>query len=123
MSQVTTVLRMVSFSGETADRWLSVTNRERTFTKIASDKLYETETAIHDCNVETDLQRLSRNHQDFLREFYGPGMEMQMKSVNFIVHKQNLVVIWKILFKISSIAPPRLAHGLKHFLRNRLPIF
>lgn len=42
-------------------------------------------------DLETDFQRLSQNHQDFLREFYGPGMEMQMKSVDFIVYKQNLV--------------------------------
>ena len=42
-------------------------------------------------DLETDFQRLSQNHQDFLREFYGPGMEMQMKSVDFILYKQNLV--------------------------------
>lgn len=42
-------------------------------------------------DIQEDFQRLSQNHQDFLREFYGPGMEMQMKSVDFIVYKQNLV--------------------------------
>ena len=42
-------------------------------------------------DLETDFQRLSQNHQDFLREFYGPGTEMQMKSVDFILYKQNLV--------------------------------
>ncbi len=42
-------------------------------------------------DLQEDFQRLSQNHQDFLREFYGPGMEMQMKSVDFIVYKQNLV--------------------------------
>ena len=48
---------------------------------------------IHDWwqDLQDDFQRLSQNHQDFLREFYGPGMEMQMKSVDFIVYKQNLV--------------------------------
>lgn len=42
-------------------------------------------------DIQEDFQRLSQSHQDFLREFYGPGMEMQMKSVDFIVYKQNLV--------------------------------
>ena len=42
-------------------------------------------------DLQEDFQRLSQSHQDFLREFYGPGMEMQMKSVDFIVYKQNLV--------------------------------
>lgn len=42
-------------------------------------------------DLQEDFQRLSQNHQDYLREFYGPGMEMQMKSVDFILYKQNLV--------------------------------
>ena len=42
-------------------------------------------------DLQDDFRRLSQNHQDFLREFYGPGMELQMKSVDFIVYKQNLV--------------------------------
>ena len=42
-------------------------------------------------DLQEDFQRLSQNHQDFLREFYGPGMEMQMKSVDFICYKQNSV--------------------------------
>lgn len=42
-------------------------------------------------DLQEDFQRLSQNHQDFLREFYGPGMELQMNSVDFIVYKQNLV--------------------------------
>lgn len=41
--------------------------------------------------LQEDFQRLSQNHQDFLRELYGPGMEMQIKSMDFIVYKQNLV--------------------------------
>ena len=42
-------------------------------------------------DLQEDFQRLSQNHQDYLREFYGPSMEMQMKSMDFIVYKQNLV--------------------------------
>lgn len=42
-------------------------------------------------DLQEDFQRLSQNHQDYLRNFYGPGMEMQMKSVDFIVYKQHLV--------------------------------
>lgn len=42
-------------------------------------------------DLQEDFQRLSQNHQDYLREFYGPGMEMQMKSVDFIAYKQHLV--------------------------------
>ncbi len=42
-------------------------------------------------DIQEDFQRLSQNHQDFLRNFYGPGMEMQMKPVDFVIYKQNLV--------------------------------
>ena len=42
-------------------------------------------------DLQEDFQRLSQSHQDYLREFYGPGMEMQMKAVEFITYKQNLV--------------------------------
>lgn len=42
-------------------------------------------------DLQEDFQRLSQDHQDYLREFYGPGMEMQMKSVDFILYKQHLV--------------------------------
>ena len=42
-------------------------------------------------DLQEDFQRLSKNHQDYLREFYGPGMEMQMKSVDFILYKQHLI--------------------------------
>ena len=42
-------------------------------------------------DLQEDFKRLSQNHQDYLREFYGPGMEMQMKSVDFILYKQHLV--------------------------------
>lgn len=42
-------------------------------------------------DLQEDFQRLSQNHQDYLREFYGPGMEIQMKSVDFILYKQHLV--------------------------------
>ena len=42
-------------------------------------------------DLQEDFQRLSQNHQDYLREFYGPGMEMQMKSVDFILYKQHLI--------------------------------
>lgn len=42
-------------------------------------------------DLQGDFQRLSKNHQDYLREFYGPGMEMQMKSGDFILYKQHLI--------------------------------
>lgn len=42
-------------------------------------------------DLQEDFKRLSQNHQDYLREFYGPRMEMQMKSVDFILYKQHLV--------------------------------
>ncbi len=42
-------------------------------------------------DLQEDFQRLSQNHQDYLREFYGPGVEMQMKPVEFVAYKQHLV--------------------------------
>lgn len=42
-------------------------------------------------DIKHDFDRLSQNHQDYLREFYGPGAERHMKSIDFIAHKQNLI--------------------------------
>lgn len=65
--------------------------REYLYTAERLDELSLRE--VHDWwqDLEEDFQRLSQNHQDYLREFYGPGMEMQMKSVDFIFYKQHLV--------------------------------
>ncbi|MEG2251593.1 MAG: TIGR02677 family protein, partial [Clostridia bacterium] len=42
-------------------------------------------------DLQEDFKRLNQNHQDYLREFYGPGAEKQMKTAAFIAHKQQLV--------------------------------
>lgn len=42
-------------------------------------------------DLQEDFQRLSRNHQDYLSQFYGPAAEKQMRSVDFIVYKQQLI--------------------------------
>ena len=42
-------------------------------------------------DLQEDFNRLSQNHQDYLREFYGPSAERLMKSSAFIAHKQHLV--------------------------------
>lgn len=42
-------------------------------------------------DLQEDFNRLSESHQDYLREFYGPSAEKQMKSSAFIAHKQHLV--------------------------------
>lgn len=85
-------------------------------------------------DLETDFQRLSQNHQDFLREFYGPGMEMQMKSVDFIVYKQNLVRYLEdfiqdlqhsaaqIGAQLEQFSPARVAHILELVQRSELEI-
>ncbi|MFR3921517.1 MAG: DUF2397 family protein [Dysosmobacter welbionis] len=40
---------------------------------------------------QEDFRRLRQNHQDYLREFYGPNAEKQMKSAEFIAYKQHLI--------------------------------
>lgn len=42
-------------------------------------------------DLQEDFSRLSQNHQDYLREFYGPTAEKNMKSSAFIAHKQHLI--------------------------------
>lgn len=42
-------------------------------------------------DLQDDFRRLSREHQDYLREFYASGAEKRMKAVDFVVYKQNLV--------------------------------
>ena len=41
--------------------------------------------------LQEDFRRLRQNHQDYLREFYGPSAEKQMKSADFIAYKQHLI--------------------------------
>ena len=41
--------------------------------------------------LQEDFRRLRQNHQDYLREFYGPGAERQMKSAQFIAYKNHLI--------------------------------
>lgn len=91
---------------------------------------------IHDWwqDLQIDFQRLSQNHQDFLREFYGPGMEMQMKSVDFIVYKQNLVRYLEdfiqdlqhsaaqIGAQLERFSPERVAHILELVRQSELDI-
>ena len=85
-------------------------------------------------DLQEDFQRLSQNHQDFLREFYGPGMEMQMRSVDFIVYKQNLVRYLEdfiqdlqhsaaqIGAQLEKISPEQTAHILDLVQRSELEI-
>ena len=85
-------------------------------------------------DLQEDFQRLSQNHQDFLREFYGPGMEMQMKSVDFIVYKQNLVRLLEdfiqdlqrsaaqIGAQLERISQDKVAHSLELVQRSELEI-
>lgn len=42
-------------------------------------------------DLQEDFQRLSRNHQDYLSQFYGPAAEKQMRSLDFISFKQQLI--------------------------------
>ena len=42
-------------------------------------------------DLQDDFQRLRQNHQDYLREFYGPNAEKRMKSADFIAYKQQLI--------------------------------
>jgi len=42
-------------------------------------------------DLQEDFKRLRQSHQDYLREFYGPGTEKNMKSTAFIIHKQHLI--------------------------------
>ena len=41
--------------------------------------------------LQEDFRRLRQNHQDYLREFYGPSAEKQMRSAEFIAYKQHLI--------------------------------
>ena len=41
--------------------------------------------------LQEDFRRLRQNHQDYLREFYGSGVEKQMTPTEFVAYKQHLV--------------------------------
>ena len=85
-------------------------------------------------DLQEDFQRLSQNHQDYLREFYGPGMEMQMKSVDFIAYKQHLVHYLEdfiqdlqrsaaqIGAQVDRFSPEQTAHILELVQRSELEI-
>lgn len=42
-------------------------------------------------DIQGDFQRLSQNYQDYLREFYGPGMEKRMNAEEFVAYKHHLI--------------------------------
>jgi len=71
-------------------------------------------------DLQEDFQRLSQNHQDFLREFYGPGMEMQMKSVDFIVYKQNLVRYLEDFIQDLQHSAAQIGAQLEHFSQEQV---
>lgn len=85
-------------------------------------------------DLQEDFQRLSQSHQDYLREFYGPGTEMQMKSVDFIAYKQNLVrylekfiqdlqhSVAQIGAQLERFSPEETAHILELVRRSELEI-
>lgn len=49
------------------------------------------EVAVWWQDLQDDFARLSQNHQDYLREFYGPGEEKHRTAGDFISHKQHLI--------------------------------
>lgn len=55
------------------------------------DELSQKEIVAWWQDLQEDFSRLSQNHQDYLREFYGPTAEKSMKSTAFITHKQRLI--------------------------------
>lgn len=85
-------------------------------------------------DLQEDFKRLSQNHQDYLREFYGPGMEMQMKSVDFILYKQHLVRYLEefiqdlqrsaaqISAQLERFSPEQITHILESVQRSELEI-
>lgn len=42
-------------------------------------------------SIQEDFKRLNQNYQDYLREFYSGKTEKIMKSVAFILHKDNFI--------------------------------
>ena len=42
-------------------------------------------------DLQEDFARLSQNHQDYLREFYGPSGEKHKSASDFIAYKQHLI--------------------------------
>lgn len=42
-------------------------------------------------DIQEDFARLSQNHQDYLREFYGPSEEKHRTASDFIAYKQHLI--------------------------------
>lgn len=42
-------------------------------------------------NLQEDFRRLNQDYQDYLREFYSGKAEKIMKSVEFVIHKDNFI--------------------------------
>lgn len=42
-------------------------------------------------DLQSDFKRLNQNYQDYIRTFYSPNSERFMRSMDFIVYKDNLV--------------------------------
>lgn len=85
-------------------------------------------------DLQEDFQRLSQNYQDYLREFYGPSADQQMKSTDFIAYKQHLIRYLEEFIQelqssaaqigamLEAISPPRLEHILALVHQSELEI-
>ena len=61
----------------------------RRLDKLKDMELIEVQSWWRD--IQGDFQRLSQNYQDYLREFYGPGMEKRMNAEEFVIYKHHLI--------------------------------
>lgn len=85
-------------------------------------------------DLQEDFNRLNQNHQDYLREFYGPGMEQHGQPEEFIVYKQNLIRYLEEFIRdlqsnvaqigtlLSSVAPKQVERLLDIVYRSALEI-
>jgi uncharacterized protein (TIGR02677 family) len=85
-------------------------------------------------DLQEDFKRLRQSHQDYLREFYGPGTEKYMKSTEFIIHKNQLIRYLENFIRdlqtsaiqigalINNISPERTQHILNLVNKSLLDI-
>lgn len=101
---------------------------------LSSSYLLRIEKALSDCshiatasmkeinewwhNLQEDFKRLNQNYQDYMREFYSGRTEKILKSVEFILHKDQFILYLKEFIQEVQVNAFRLEGLLKNISQD-----
>lgn len=71
-------------------------------------------------DLQSDFKRLNQNYQDYIRTFYSPNTDKFMKSMDFIIYKDNLIKYLREFVKELQRNTPYIESFLKSLPEERV---